>query len=469
MRPRISPGVSSPAVPASSEQTSALLVSALAAFLTPFLGSSLNVALPSIGRDFAMDAILLSWVPTAYLLSAAILVVPFGRIADIVGRKAVFSWGISVLGAGCMLAAVASHGWVLIAARALQGGGGAMIFGTGMAILTAVYPREQRGRVLGINVAAVYVGLSVGPFVGGLLTEHLGWRSVFWTSGALGGAMLGIVLSKLKGEWAEARGARLDLIGGLLYGAALSGIIYGLSRLPDETGVGLLLIGILVLVAFVRWELRTTSPLLDMALFVSNRVFAFSNLAALVNYSATFAVGFLLSLYLQYIRSFSPQEAGLILIAQPVVMAVASPFAGVLSDRIEPRMVASMGMGLIVVGLTVLVFLTAETPLSVLVATLVLLGMGFALFSSPNTNAVMSSIERHQYGVAAGTVATMRMTGQMLSIGTAMLVFALVMGPVPITPAVHDSFLHSVSIAFGIFALLCFAGIFASLARGRLR
>jgi len=453
----------------SSERSSALLVSALAAFLTPFLGSSLNVALPSIGREFRMDAILLSWVPTAYLLSAAILVVPFGRIADIHGRKLVFIWGISVLSAGCVLAAVAGEGWILIGARALQGGGGAMIFGTGMAILTSVYPRELRGRVLGINVAAVYAGLSVGPFVGGLLTETAGWRSIFWISGVLGAAMILIVLLALKGEWAEARGARLDLPGGLLYGVSLTGLMYGLSRLPDAIGVALLLVGLVMLLVFIRWELRSSSPLLDMTLFVSNRAFAFSNLAALINYSATFAVGFLLSLYLQYLRGFSPQEAGLVLIAQPVVMAVASPFAGVLSDRIEPRIVASTGMGLIVLGLATLVFLTAATPLPMLLVTLVVLGMGFALFSSPNTNAVMSSIERHQYGVAAGTIATMRMSGQMLSIGIAMLVFALVIGPVPITPQVHAPFLQSISIAFGIFAILCLGGVFASLARGRLR
>ena len=463
------PEVPTPTQDVSSERASALLVSAAAAFLTPFMGSSLNVALPSIGREFGLDAILLSWIPTAYLLSAAILVLPFGRVADVLGRKRIFSWGIWFFTVGCILAALAWHGWVLIVARVLQGCGGAMTFGTGMAILTSVFPREERGRVLGINVAAVYTGLSVGPFVGGLLTEHLGWRSIFWLSVTLGVVMLVLVGWKLKGEWVGAPDARIDLPGAVLYGVGLTGIIYGLSRLPDSTGFEVLLAGLIGLAAFIFWELKTESPLLEVSLFVSNRVFAFSNLAALINYSATFAIGFLLSLYLQYIRAFSPQEAGLILIAQPVLMAVASPFAGVLSDRIEPRIVASAGMALIVVGLGVLVFLDTATPLVLLVSTLALLGLGFALFSSPNTNAVMSAVGRHQYGVAAGTVATMRMIGQMLSIGIAMLVFALVLGPVSITPEVHGDFLQSISIAFGIFGLLCVGGIFASLARGRVR
>jgi len=441
----------------------------MAAFLTPFLGSSLNVALPAIGTEFGMDAIVLGWVPMAYLLSAAILVVPFGRVADIHGRKRVFSWGLFVLGAGCVLAGIAEHGWLLILARTLQGAGGAMMFGTAMAILTSVYPRDLRGRVLGINVAAVYAGLSVGPLVGGLLTEQFGWRSIFWVSGSLAFATLLTVLWKLEGEWADARGERLDLPGALLYGLGLSSLIFGLSLLPEMAGMGCLGGALVLLLVFVRWELRVTTPLLDMTLLGSNRVFALSNLAALINYSATFAVGFLLSLYLQYIRALSPEDAGLILIVQPVVMALASPFAGRLSDSIEPRVVASAGMGMIAAGLALLAFLTDDTPIPALLATLALLGMGFGLFSSPNTNAVMSSIQRHQFGLAAGTVATMRMTGQMLSIGMVMLIFALVMGRVPITPVVYASFLQGTSYAFGLFALLCVGGVFASLARGTVR
>jgi MFS family permease len=206
-----------------------------------------------------------------------------------------------------------------------------------------------------------------------------------------------------------------------------------------------------------------------VALFRHNRVFALSNLAALINYSATFAVGFLLSLYLQYVKGFSAREAGLVLIAQPALMALCSPYAGRLSDRVEPRIVASGGMGLIVVGLAVLAFLSEGTPLEVIIGSLVLLGLGFALFASPNTNAVMSAVDRDRYGVAAGTLATMRLTGQMLSLGVAMLLFALFLGRAPITEGNAGLFLDSVRVAFGLFAALCLLGVFASLSRGRIR
>lgn len=194
-----------------------------------------------------------------------------------------------------------------------------------------------------------------------------------------------------------------------------------------------------------------------------------SNFAALINYSATFASGFLLSLYLQYIKGMGPESAGMILVSQPAVMALFSPLAGSLSDRIEPRVVASIGMALTTLGLSSFIFLDTGTPLGLIVACLIVLGFGFALFSSPNTNAVMSSVESRHCGVASGTLGTMRLTGQMFSMGIAMLIFAVVMGRVPITPEYYGQFLVSTRIAFAVFTALCFAGIFMSLARGRVR
>jgi EmrB/QacA subfamily drug resistance transporter len=414
------------------------------------MGSSLNVALPSLGNEFAMSAVLLSWVPTSYLLSSSVCLVPFGRLADIVGRRRIFLIGILLYTLSSLLCAVAPGAGFLIGARVLQGISAALMFGMSIAILTSVFPANERGKALGINSAAVYIGLSLGPFVGGILTQQLGWRSIFWMNVPLGLVMVALVLTKVRGEWSESRGARFDLAGSVIYSFALIALMYGFSLLPGIAGAGTIAAGILGLFVFVRMERRTESPVLDINLFLHNRVFAFSNLAAFINYSATFAVTFLLSLYLAYVRGLTPQETGLVLVVQPVMMALFSPFAGMLSDRIEPRLVASLGMGVIVAGLAFLAF-------------------GFALFSSPNTNAVMSSVGKPVYGVAAGTLATMRMTGQTLSIGIAMLVFALVVGKVQITPEHYPQFLLSVNIAFAIFSVLCVGGVFSSLRRGNIR
>ena len=447
----------------------ALLVAVFAAFLTPFMVSSINIALPALGAEFGMGAVALSWVPTSYLLAAAIFLVPFGRLADIYGRKKMFGWGIWIFTLSSLLLVFSPSSAVLIAFRILQGFGSAMIFGTGMAIITSVFPPAERGRVLGINVAAVYLGLSLGPFVGGFLTQQFGWRSIFLATVPVGFFVIYLLGTKLKGEWAEARGEKFDLPGSVIYGASLLMLMYGLSLLPAATGVWLILAGFFGIIVFIWWETRAASPVLNMNLFIGNPAFAFSNLAALINYSATFAVMFLLSLYLQYIKSFTPQQAGSILVFQPVMMTLFSPMAGKLSDRIEPRIVASLGMAFAALGLFLFTFLTPETSILFIIAGLVLLGFGFALFSSPNTNAVMSSIEKRFYGVGSATLGTMRLIGQMLSMGIAMVIFAVHIGGARITPEYYPLFLKSVKTAFSIFAVLCFCGIFASLARGKVR
>ncbi|MBN2264442.1 MAG: MFS transporter [Candidatus Aminicenantes bacterium] len=444
----------------------ALAVSMVSSFMTPFMASGTNLAMPLIGKEFGMSAVALGWVLTAYTLAAAMFLVPFGRLADLAGRKKIFALGITVHVGGTVLAALAPSGTVLILGRAVQGLGSAMIFGTGIAIVTSVYPPRERGRALGLNTAAVYTGLSAGPVLGGFLVHAWGWRSVFWAAVPIAAAALALTLVRLEGEWAEARGESFDLAGSAVFGAGLVSLMYGFSRLPSLLGFVLTSAGLLALAGFVGLELRLAHPLLDLRLFRHNRIFAFSNLAALFNYSATSAAAFLMSLYLQYIKGLPPQKAGLVLVAQPVVMALTSPFAGRLSDRVEPRLLSSLGMALSAAGLLLFAFLDEATGFGYITGSLICLGFGFGFFSSPNTNAVMGSVGRRHLGVASATLGTMRLTGQMMSAGIAMMVFALFMGRVPIEPAVYPLFLRSVRFIYAFFAALCVAGVFASLARG---
>jgi len=447
----------------------ALIVTTMASFLTPFMGSASNVALPALGRELSMNALSLNWVATSFLLAAAMSLVPLGRIADLYGRRRIFLWGIVLYTSSSLACSLAPDAALLIFSRFLQGIGGAMIFGTATAILISVFPVNERGRVLGINVAAVYTGLSAGPLIGGLLTQHFGWRSIYLFNAALGLIVLFFTLWKLRDEWAEARGERFDLKGSIIYSLSLLFLMVGISRLPAPEAILSVVTGIAGIAAFIKWEMGTPSPLLDISLFRQNRAFTFSNLAALINYSATYAVSFLMSLYLQFIKDFSPQHAGIILLAQPVIQAIFSPLIGRLSDRIEPRLLASLGMALTVCGLYMLVFITAFSSLSYILGSLVLLGLGFAFFSSPNVNAIMSSVDRKFLSLASGALATMRILGQMFSMGIALLIFALVIGKVQIAPLYYPLLLKSMKMVFSLLTVLCFLGIFASLARGRMR
>jgi EmrB/QacA subfamily drug resistance transporter len=451
------------------QEKSALLVATLSSFMGPFIISSVNVALPAIQQEFSADAVLLSWVATALLLAVAVLLIPMGKLGDIYGRKKIFTLGLAVYTLASLLGAFSISMTMLIAVRVFQGFGAAMFVTTGMAILTSVFPPKRRGRAIGIYVAAVYIGLSVGPFAGGFLTQYLGWRSIFGVVVPFGMISVWVTLQHLKDEWADAKGEKFDLTGSLLYAVSVFMLVYGASLLPQLQAVYFIVTGVITTAIFVWLELYTPQPVFEIRLFSGNQLFAFSSLAALINYAATFAVTFLLSLYLQYIKGFDPRTAGTILVAQPVVMAFFSPLAGRLSDRIEPRFISSAGMALTAMGLLLFSRVGTATGIIYIVATLMMLGFGFALFSSPNMNAIMGSVEKKYFGIASGTVAAMRLLGQMTSMAIAMVIFAVFIGREQITPSNYELFLKSLKLSFLIFAFLCVLGIFFSITRGKLR
>lgn len=444
-----------------------LYVAAMAAFLTPFMGSAINLAIPSIGHEFNSTAFMLSWVATGYILASAAFLLPVGRLADIVGRKRIFVFGISGFVITSILCGLAWSIQALIAFRALQGIASAMIFGTSMAMLTSVFPPQERGKVLGINVASVYIGLSLGPVLGGMLNYNLGWQSIFYLTALI--ALLAVILTvtRLKVDWAGAKGEQYDFTGAILYTPGLLFLMYGISSIAELDWAKYLLgLGLAMLVVFVVYETKIKYPLLNVKLLGRNVTFAFSNLAALINYSATFGVSFLMSLYLQVVMGFNSQAAGLVMLSQPVIMALLSPFAGNISDRVQPRIVASLGMGLTTLAIFIFCFLSANTPLWLIIINLIILGAGFGLFSSPNTNAVMGSVEKRFYGVASSTIGTMRLVGQAISMAIVTLLITFYVGSVEFSQASPELLIKGTRIAFIVFTVFCFGGVFASLARG---
>jgi len=439
----------------------------ISSFISPFLGASVNIALPRMSADLGMNAVTMSWVAMSYLLASAVFLVPLGKLADIIGRAKVFLAGNLIVATASLLCALSKDSTTLIIFRVLQGIGSAMMFGTNMAIITAIFPPNQRGKAIGINVTAVYLGLSAAPVLGGILTQTFGWQSIFYVTIPFGLFVALATRLVIKTDWTEAKSEKFDYKGSVIYIIAMSAFMYGFSKLPDPLACGLAAIGIAGLLLFWKVELRTPFPVFNMQLFFGNRHFALSNLAALINYATTFAVTFVLSLYLQYIKGLSPRDAGFLLIAQPIMMALVASFSGKLSDKYQPRILSSMGMGIIAIGLALLLPLNDHTSTSYLILSLVLLGIGFGLFSSPNTNAVMSSVEKRFLGTASATIATMRLTGQMVSMGIATMVIHIFIGKERISQLNGPAFLHSVSITFAIFILLSLVGIWASLARGK--
>lgn len=369
----------------STQEKTALIVVTTTSFLTPFMGSSINLAIPAIGQEFTSSALHLGWIVTSYLLASAALLLPLGRLADIIGRKRIYVGGIFLFALFTLLCSVAHSINQLIAFRVLQGLASAMIFSTGMAILTSAYSPQKRGKALGVTVAGTYLGLSLGPVLGGMLNHQLGWRSIFYFTFALSIYAASLAALRLREDHTGDSGEKFDIPGSILYGIGLVAFLYGLSSVSSVAAAKYIgLLGLILIIMFIWYESKTEFPLINVQLFRHNTGFAFSNLAAMINYSATFAVGYLISLYLQVAVGYSSQTAGFIMLSQPVLMTLLSPLAGTLSDRVEPRIVASWGMGLTTIGLFLFIFLGNSTPVALIVANLAFLGIGFALFSSPN-------------------------------------------------------------------------------------
>jgi EmrB/QacA subfamily drug resistance transporter len=432
------------------------------------MSSSINIALPTIGAELSAGAVMLSWVALCMVLSQAVILIPAGRLADIWGRKKLLILGSLLFAVSSFLCGVANSIILLIVFRFIQGLSAGIVVVPAIALLTSVFPVKERGKALGINVGGTYTGLALGPALGGFMTQHVGWRSIFFLCGFLCLVVAVLVFRNLKGEWADAHGEKFDGIGTAIFIIALMLTMYGFTTLPVVSGFILVLAGALGMLAFVWWEARSPSPILDIRLFRSNKVFIFSNLATLINYLAAFAMTFLLSLYLQFVRGFSPQTAGLIMIAQPVIMVIIAPQAGRLSDRIDPRLVASLGMAVICGALIIFSLVTEATGLWVIVADLIIFGLGLGLFSSPNTNAIMSSVDKKLLGVASGAVGTMRSCGMTLSTAIVMILFSFYIGNAQITHDNYPAFLTSMKVGFTIYAALSFAGIFAQLTGMRL-
>jgi MFS family permease len=443
-----------------------LFVVCVAHFLMPFMMSAVGVALPAIGREFHATALQLGLVETSYALSNAIFLLAMGRLGDIHGRRLVFQSGIIVFTlAGGML----SQAWSIesmIVLRFLQGLGGAMVMATTFAILVSVFPSEQRGKALGIAVASVYAGISCGPFFGGLLVSGLGWRSIFYLVIPLGSLAWLIARAKLRGEWVESKGEPFDWQGGLVYAAGILLLICGASNLEHGYWAWLLAFaGLTGLGGFLYLEAHTPFPLLNINLIRHNRVFAFSSLASLFNYAATFGVTFFLSLYLQYIKGMSAHEAGMLLMVQPITQAVLSPLCGKLSDHFAAARVATSGMVLCATGLAVAANLDAGSSLLGIGLVLGFLGLGFALFSSPNVSVIMGSVEVRYLGIASSINSSVRTLGMMASMTIITIIFSMTMAGQAVSVETQPAFLQSMRIALLAFCGLCGLGIFCSTAR----
>ena len=446
-------------MPTASEQRDGLVAITVTQFALVFMLSAVAVAVPALGREFGARAAELGLVESGYIASVAMMLLPVTRLADMFGRAFVFALGVAIFTAASLVLPLTQSIGQFIFVRVFQGAAGAMMVTTGLAILADLYPGKGRGRALGISTAGVYLGLSVGPLLGGLITTHWGWRWIFYLGAVPCALCLGLTMRSLPVRPVRTRVGRFDWIGALLVGLGMVGLSQGGSHFNVLWGKLALAGGIASLAAFVAWEARADYPLLDLRLFSGNRTFAGGNLVQFINYAATFGITFLMSLYLQVARGLSAGDAGLMLMAQPLVMAVLSPFAGGLVDKTAPHKLSAIGMAVSVLSLGLAAVLTAASPLWMVVVSMALCGAGTAFFATANMSVIMGSVGPQHYGVASAMVAGMRTSGMTTSLVSISIALSLFVGPHEMTASNTDEFMGAMHLILVLFTVFCAVGV----------
>ncbi|HEX5503443.1 MAG TPA: MFS transporter [Thermomicrobiales bacterium] len=468
----------------------ALVTVAIGTFMSCLDASIVNISLPAILAYFKSDLATIEWVVLAYLLAITALLLTVGRLADLLGRKRVYTVGFAVFTLGSLLCGLAASPLQLILARVFQAIGAAMLQANGMAITGAVFPAEERGRALGINGTVVATGFIVGPTIGGFLVSSFGWRSIFLVNvpiGVVGILMALLVLDERRISFQrQGQRQRFDLPGALVVSLALIALLFGLDQgqargWTSPPILGLLAFAAAAFAAFVAVEARAEAPLMSLAFF-RIRAFSAGTLAAFLSFLATSANSFLMPFFLELVMGYDPLKAGLLLMPTPIALAVIAPFSGWLSDRFGARILSSVGMGVTAVALVLLALLTPQASYTDVVLRLVLLGIGSGIFNSPNSSAVLGSIPRAHYGVASGFLSMVRNSGQVIGVALSGALLVGAVAPVvgaaglgalqhatspALRDALVDAFMSGFSLAFYISAALAAFGMFSSFSRGK--
>lgn len=438
-----------------------LIICTVLSFFTVFAVNAVNIVIPSIASEFHMSNIVQNWVTIIFLLVVAVLSVPAGQISGKYGLKKVTIISIVLFIIISIINVCVTSQEQFLASRFVLGIALSFINVTSMAMIVSAFPAEERGKALGINITGVYVGLSLSPVLGGILNYNLGWRSVVLFGVPFLFVILALLLTRIDDEWISFENVSLDWKGSVTYAIGMVLFMYGFTILHTQMGIILTILGVIILVVFAWVELRQKNPVFDIRFF-KNHKFLSANFASLSAYLATYAVTTILNYHLQYIKGFDSQSAGIILLVAPLCQVILAPIAGRLSDKFVPQILAAIGMGLGTVSLFLFSTLSGSTSIEFLVVSMIIYGVAFGLFSPPNTSVIMGSVPPKDTSVASAAVATMRSVGQAMSMGILTLVFATVMGNVPIIEQYYPLLISSCQITCLICVVLCLASVFAS-------
>ncbi|MDO5852358.1 MAG: MFS transporter [Methanobacteriaceae archaeon] len=437
-----------------------IIMAALSSFTVAFTSNAVSIALPSIAYDFHISNILQNWIVTIFLLTIAATSVPLGKICIKYGLNNSVKKGLIIYILGSFLSGISIDITTLLISRTIQAIGASILFITGMAIITSEIPPSKRGQAIGFNISAVYIGLTLAPTLAGILTYNISWRTIFYITIPIG-IIAYYISTKISKEWITPK-QTINKTSAILYMIGIILFIYGFSIINTISGILITILGLVILIIFAYHELKNKEPIYDMKLF-KNIKYTSANLASLISYFATFVVTYILNYHFQYLEGLNSQTTGIILIITPILMAIMAPLSGKLSDKIEPQILAATGMLIATIGIGLLCFLDNNTPIIIVILSMILFGIGFGLFSSPNNNVIMGSVPKKDTATASASLSTVRTIGQTLSLGMLTVIFAYIMGNVEITPQVYSLLTRSLQITAIICTILCMMAVLLSL------
>lgn len=447
-----------------------LVFLSLCVFTIPFESSMLNLVLPIIQKSFEINIQELGFISLSYLLTTSILLIPCSHISYIFGKKNIFIFGIFCIFLSDVLVLISYSFYFFLFCRIISGIGSACVMATSIAIFNSLFHDEKKGRALGINTASVYSGIALGFIVGALFTTTFYWKYMFLlTIPAF--FISGVSLFKLLPNDSTNNSTnintydvdKIDIKGIILYSTSLLSILYSISSLNNKYSIYILIFGTLVFLLFLAHQKTQKFKLFNFKLFFQNKIFLKSNITVLLNYSATYAISFFLSIYLQSIGNLSPYITGLILLAQPVIQSLTSPIVGIYLSKKNSCIFTTLGLLVITLGLFFLSTIQLTTSVYLIVFYQFILGLGYSLFTTPNTYTIITSIDQKEVEFASGALATMRQIGMVLSMG-------LSISFISFTPYIlkvfhlelYDNLLISMKSTFLFCSLLCGLGVLLS-------
>lgn len=431
----------------------------LALFIVTLMVSASNIAIPSIARDLHADAVSVSWIPSALLWGSIIILLPSGRLADNKGRKKLYLIGCAGFALVSSSVVLVQNIEALLILRVFQGLCTALIFATGLAIISSVFANSNRGTAIGITSSMVYLGLSCGPVIGGWITEHIHWKGVFWMPVPFMMLALVLIVMNVKGDWKNEKSESIDWFGSVLFALSASAFFIGVSELPDPMHILYVVIGVVLFFVFVKHQKQAKSPLIHIQALTENKPLISSVYSSLLMYSANFPIVFLLSLYLQYIHNLSPSEAGSMILIQTLIMMILSPLSGRLSDTYGAKVITTAGSFIFSMGFMVLIWVDMNTSMGFIMFGLVLLGIGFGLFSTPNNSSALGSVSKSKLSIVSSIMNLSRTMGNMFSTAFVIMLTSIILGEATIQPENYPSLLLVVQISFCVSLAL---GLYAS-------